>query len=54
VHQKRHNLEAFVDRGGFVKVAFFGGLDTLQRIEDPQQAAGSPPCGLYPWWTWLA
>jgi hypothetical protein len=26
---------------GLVKVAFSGGLDTLQRIEDPQQAAGS-------------
>jgi hypothetical protein len=41
VHQKRDNLEAFVNRGGLVKVAFSGGLDTLQRIEDPQQAAGS-------------
>jgi len=41
VHYKRDNLEAFVNRGGLVKVAFFGGPDTLQRIEDPQQAAGS-------------
>jgi hypothetical protein len=41
VHHKRDNLEAFVNRGGLVKVAFFGGLDTLQRIEDPQQASGS-------------
>jgi hypothetical protein len=41
VHHKRDNLEAFVDRGGPVKVAFFGGLDTLQRIQDPQRAAGS-------------
>jgi hypothetical protein len=41
VHHKRDNLEAFVNRGGLVKVAFFGGLDTLQRILDPQQAAGS-------------
>ena len=41
VHHKRDNLEAFVNRGGLVKVAFFGGLDTLQRIEDPQQATGS-------------
>jgi hypothetical protein len=41
VHHKRDNLEAFVDRGGLVKVAFFGGLDTLQRIEDPRQATGS-------------
>jgi len=24
-----------------VKVAFFGGLDTLKRIEDPRRAAGS-------------
>ena len=41
VHHKRDNLEAFVTRGGLVKVAFFGGLDTLQRIQDPQRAAGS-------------
>jgi hypothetical protein len=41
VHRKRDNLEAFVNRGGVVKVAFFGGLDTLQRIEDPRLAAGS-------------
>ena len=41
VHYKRDNLEAFVDRGGVVKVAFFGGLDALQRIEDPLRAAGS-------------
>lgn len=34
-------MEAFVNRGGLVKVAFFGGLDTLQRIQDPQRAAGS-------------
>ena len=31
IHFKTDNLEAFVDRGGLVKVAFFGGLDTLQR-----------------------
>ena len=41
VHRKRVNLEAFVNRGGLVKVAFFGGLDTLQRVEDPEQATGS-------------
>jgi hypothetical protein len=41
VHRKRDNLEAFVDRGGVVKVAFFGGLDTLNRVEDPKRAAGS-------------
>jgi|SRR5215472_9598874 len=41
VHRKRDNLEAFVDRGGVVKVAFFGGLDTLNRVEDPRRAAGS-------------
>ncbi len=28
-------------RGGVVKVVFFGGLDTLQRIEDPRRAAAS-------------
>ena len=41
VHHKRDNLEAFIDRGGPVKVAFFGGLDTLNRVEDPRRAAGS-------------
>jgi len=30
-----------VDRGGLVKIAFFGGLEPLQRIHDPQRAAGS-------------
>ena len=30
-----------MDRGGVVKVAFFGGLDTLQRVEDPRRANGS-------------
>jgi hypothetical protein len=41
VQYKTDNLEAFVDRGGTVKVAFFGGLDTLQRVQDPRHAAGS-------------
>jgi len=41
VHRKPDNLEAFVDRGGMVKVAFFGGLDTLHRVEDRWRAAGS-------------
>jgi hypothetical protein len=41
VHCKRDNLEAFVNRGGVVKVAFFGGLDTLFRIGEPRRAAGS-------------
>jgi hypothetical protein len=41
VHCKRDNLEAFVDRGGVVKVAFFGGLDTLNRVEDPRRAVES-------------
>ena len=41
VHCKRDNLEAFVIRGRVVKVAFFGGLDTLKRVEDPRRAAGS-------------
>ena len=35
VHCKRDNLEAFVDRGGLVKVAIFAGLDTLNRVEKP-------------------
>jgi hypothetical protein len=41
VHRKRDNLEAFVNRGGAVKIAFFGGLDRLQRVEDPRRAAAS-------------
>jgi hypothetical protein len=41
VHRKRDNLEAYVDRGRPVKLAFFGGLDTLGRVEDPRQPAGS-------------
>jgi hypothetical protein len=41
VHFKTDNLEAFVDRGGLVKVAFFGGIDTLNRVHDPLRAAGS-------------
>jgi Nucleotidyl transferase AbiEii toxin, Type IV TA system len=41
VHHKRDNLEAFIDRKGPVKVAFFGGLDTLRRIQDPLLATGS-------------
>lgn len=41
VQYKTDNLEAFVDRGDPVKVAFFGGLDTLQRVQDPLRAAES-------------
>ena len=41
MQRKRDTLEAFVDRGGPVKLAFFGGLDTLGRVEDPRQAARS-------------
>jgi hypothetical protein len=41
VQCKRDNLEAFVYRGGLVKLAFFGGLNALARIEDPRRAIGS-------------
>ncbi len=42
VHRKRDNLEAFVSSGGgTVKVAFFGGLDTLNRVDGPMMAEGS-------------
>jgi len=41
VQYKRDNLEAFVERGGPVKVAFFGGLDTLRRVENPRRGNGS-------------
>jgi hypothetical protein len=34
-------LEAFIDRSGPVKVAFFGGLDTLRRVQDPRRALDS-------------
>ena len=41
VQRKPDSLEAFVNRGGLVKLAFFGGLDTLQRVQDPRRAIGS-------------
>jgi len=41
VHRKRDNLEAFIDRSGPLKVAFFGGLDTLRRVQDPRHAVDS-------------
>src|SRR5262245_53352785 len=41
IQRKRDTLEAYVDRGGPVKLAFFGGLNTLGRTEDPRRAAGS-------------
>jgi hypothetical protein len=43
VHHKQDNLEAFADVGGGpVRVAFFGGLNTLKRVENPLRASGSP------------
>jgi hypothetical protein len=42
VHYKPDNLEGYIERGGAtIKVAFFGGLDNLRRVEDPNRAAGS-------------
>ncbi len=42
VHHKQDNLEGYVERrGGTVKVAFFGGLDTLRRVQDPRRPTGS-------------
>jgi len=42
VHHKRDNLEGFVERRGErVKVAFFGGLNNLRRVEDPLSAPES-------------
>jgi hypothetical protein len=42
VHRKRDNLEGYVQRGpGTVKVAFFGGLEDLRRVQDPRRAGGS-------------
>jgi hypothetical protein len=55
VRHKQDNLEAFVNRGGLVKVAFFGGLDTLhcRGLKTRSRLLG-PACGLHPWWIWLA
>ncbi len=42
VHRKRDNLEGYVNgRGGTVKVAFFGGLENLRRVQDPRRPVGS-------------
>jgi hypothetical protein len=42
VHRKRDNLEAFVACGsGTVKVAFFGGMSNLRRVQDPRRPVGS-------------
>jgi hypothetical protein len=42
VHRKRDNLEAFVERRGTtVKVAFFGGMENLKRVQDPRYPIGS-------------
>jgi hypothetical protein len=42
VHHKRDNLEGYVERrGGTVKVAFFGGLENLRRIQEPRRPTGS-------------
>jgi hypothetical protein len=42
VHRKPDNLEGYVERAGrTVKVAFFGGLDSLHRVQDPLRPVGS-------------
>lgn len=42
VHHKQDNLEGYVERrGGTVKVAFFGGLENLRRVQDPRRPTGS-------------
>jgi hypothetical protein len=42
VHHKRDNLEGYVNRRGVaVKVAFFGGLNNLRRVQDPRRPANS-------------
>jgi len=41
VHHKRDNLEGYVERHGErVKIAFFGGLNRLRRVEDPERPVG--------------
>ena len=51
VHHKSDNLEAFVDRGSPVKVAFFGGLDTLHRVQEPRRGRDRA-CAWHRWWIW--
>jgi len=42
VHRKRDNLEGYVERcGEAVKIAFFGGLSSLRRVDDPRCLIGS-------------
>ena len=42
VHRKRDNLEGYVERcGETVKIAFFGGLSNLRRVDDPLRLIGS-------------
>jgi len=42
VHHKRDNLEGYVERRGErVKIAFFGGLNSLRRVQDPRRPVGS-------------
>jgi hypothetical protein len=41
VHFKTDSLEALIDRDGPVKVSFLGGLNELQRVQNPLRAAGS-------------
>jgi hypothetical protein len=42
VHHKHNTLEGYVQRrGGTVKVAFFGGLDKLRRVQEPRRPSGS-------------
>lgn len=54
VHHKQDNLEGYVERRGeTVKVAFFGGLDTLRRVQDPGRPTGCRLQVASLWWTWL-
>lgn len=42
VHYKRDNLKGYVEhRGGQIKIAFFGGLDNLRRIQDSSRPSRS-------------
>lgn len=42
MHHKRDNLEGYIQHpAGTVKIAFFGGMENLRRVEDPRRPVGS-------------
>lgn len=52
VQYEQNNLEGFVERrSAMVKVAFFGGLDTLGRVRHPRRPTASRVQVVHEW-TW--